>query len=469
MKSLYRATLAALSLFVLGSCEKYVDIKTQGQLVPGTMENYRYLLNSTTNWESAPAISDMASDDLEILDGSAQQQSLANNDYYGYYKRAYQWDDVIYPIENQYYKDDNWTRMYHSIAYANTVIAEVPNASDGTAQEKAALIAEAKIHRASAYLMLVNTYAKPYNQGSASTDLGVPLVLEPTTEQSLERGTVQRAYETILADIEAALPALPTTQEYATLPSKASAYGLLARTYLYMNRYTEAATAADQALAINSQLIDLTSIAELTATSYPQRFFNPEILLSKVPVNGISAYTPTAFRLSADLEALFNDSDQRYNLFTVPGDIISSWDVYEGRYYYLDYIMDEGRNVGPTVPEMLLIKAEAEARNNQPAAAMTLVNQLRASRILPSGQVNLTASSANDALLKVVQERRREFMFRMLRWWDMRRLKDDPLFQKTYTRTVGGQTFTLAPNSNRYVFRIPQYEINLSPEIEQNP
>ncbi len=469
MKSLYRTIFAALSLFGLGSCEKYVDIKTQGQLVPGTMENYRYLLNSTTNWEPAPTISDIASDDLEIVDGTTQQQSLANNDYYGYYKRAYQWADAIYPIENQYYKDDNWTRMYHCIAYANTVIAEVPKASDGTAQEKAALIAEAKIHRASAYLMLVNTYANPYNPGSASTDLGVPLVLEPTTEQSLERGTVQLVYETVLADIEAALPALPTTQQYTTLPSKASAYGLLARTYLYMNRYTEAASAADQALAINSQLIDLTSIAELTATSYPQRFFNPEILLSKVPVNGVSAYTPTAFRLSADLKALFNESDQRYNLFTVPGDIITPWDVYEGRYYYLDYIMGEGRNVGPTVPEMLLIKAEAEARNNQPAAAMAVVNQLRASRILPSGQVNLTAISGNDALQKVVQERRREFMFRMLRWWDMRRLKDDPLFQKTYTRTVGGQTFTLAPNSNRYVFRIAQYEINLSPEIEQNP
>ncbi|WP_437921836.1 RagB/SusD family nutrient uptake outer membrane protein [Sphingobacterium sp. LRF_L2] len=469
MRIIYKLGFSILSLIGLSSCEKYVDIKTQGQLTPGTIENYRYLLNNTSVWEAAPTISDMASDDLEILDGSAQQLSLASSDYYGYYGRAYQWSDVIYPIENMYYKDDNWSWLYNTIAYANTVIAEVPNVSDGTQDEIDALIAEAKVHRASAYLMLVNTYAKPYIESTASTDLGVPLVLAPTTEQPLVREPVQKIYESILSDLETAISSLPSTQSYTTLPTKASAYGLLARTCLYMNRYTEAAAAADQALALKSDLIDLTTLTELTSTNYPQRVFNSEILLSKVPINGVTAYTTTALRLSDDLLSLFNTNDQRYNLFTVPGSIISSWDVYEGRYYYLDYIMNEGRNVGPTVPEMLLIKAEVEARNNQPAAAMALVNQLRAKRILPNGNVNLTAGTADEALIKVIQERRREFMFRMLRWWDMRRLKDDTRFQKTYTRTFGGKTTTLAPNSNRYVFPIASYEINLSPEIVQNP
>jgi len=463
------AALAVLCVAMFASCEKYVDIKTQGQLTPGTIENYRYLLNNTNAFEAAPAISDMASDDLEIIDGTAQQTGLTSSDYYGYYKRAYQWADIIYPIENLYHKDDAWGALYNTVAYANTVIHEVPAVTDGTDQQKAALIAEAKVHRASAYLMLVNTYAKPYEAATAGNDLGVPLVLAPTTEQPLVRVPVQTVYDAILKDIQEAIPSLPNSQQYTTLPSKASAYGLLARTYLYMNRYTEAAAAADQALAINNKLIDLTTLNQPIASSYPKRVFNTEILLSKVPVNGISAYTPTAFRMSSDLIGLFDENDQRYNLFTVNGDIISTWEVYEGRYYYLDYVMNEGRNVGPSVPEMLLIKAEVEARNNKPATAMALVNQLRAKRVLAKGNVVLTATDANDALVKVVQERRREFMFRMLRWWDMRRLKDEPLFQKTYTRTFAGKTITLAPNSNRYVFPIAQYEINLSPEIVQNP
>lgn len=466
----WAVAVAALSIgFTMTGCEKYVDIKTQGQLTPGTIENYRYLLNNTTALEAAPTVSDMASDDLEIIDGSPQQLSLANNDFNGYYRRAYQWADDIYPIDNQYHKDDNWGALYNAIAYANTVISEVPHVSDGTPAEINQLIAEAKIHRASAYLMLANTYAKPYLQVSANTDLGVPLVLQPTTEKSLDRGTLQQVYDAILADIETALPGLPAQQQFTTLPSKASAYGLLARTYLYMNRYAEAAKAADQALALNDKLNDLTKLTTTTMVNYPLRVSNPEILLSKIPVNGITAYTTTALRLSKDLLGLFDATDQRYNLFTVPGSMISNWEVYDGRYFYLDYIKNEGRNVGPSVPEMLLIKAEAAARDNQPVVAMTLVNRLRASRILPGSTVNLSATDAEDALVKVMQERRREFMFRMLRWWDMRRLKDDTRFQKTYTRTFGGSTFTLAPNSNRYVFRIAQYEINLSPEIAQNP
>ncbi|WP_367209888.1 RagB/SusD family nutrient uptake outer membrane protein [Sphingobacterium sp. R2] len=462
--------LAATGMgFTMTGCEKYVDIKTQGQLTPGTIENYRYVLNNTATFEASPALSDMAADDLELIDGSAQQKSLSSSDFYGYYSRSYQWADDIYPIGNQNYKDDNWSRLYNAIAYANTVIAEVPLVSDGSASEIAQLIAEAKIHRASAYLMLANTYAVPYVQSTANNALGVPLILQPTTEQSLERGTLQQVYDAVLADIEAALPALPSQQQFTTLPSKASAYGLLARTYLYMNRYADAAKAADQALALNDKLVDLTKITEATMANYPLRIYNPEILLSKVPINGITAYSPTAFRLSKELLSLFDGSDQRYNLFTVPGSKISAWEVYDGRYYYLDFIKSEGRNVGPSVPEMLLIKAEAAARDNQPANAMTFVNRLRASRILPGSTVNLSATDGDDALVKVMQERRREFMFRMLRWWDMRRLKDDTRFQKTYTRTFGGITFTLAPNSNRYVFRIAQYEINLSPEIVQNP
>ena len=452
------------------SCEKYVDFKTQGQLVPGTIENYRYLLNNTSALEVAPTISDMASDDLEIVDGSPQQLSLVDNDYYGYFARAYQWADQIFPLENQYYKDDNWTSLYNTVVYANTVITEVPNISDGTPAEREELIAEAKIHRASSYLMLVNTYAKPFAQQTAATDLGVPLVLTLTTEQTLKRETVENVYKAIINDINTALPTLPESQNYNTLPSKSGAYALLARTYLYMNRFEEAANAADQALSLRNELVDLTALDTLIAGSYPLKINNPEILLSKVPVNGVLGRSaPTALRLSSSLLALFDTNDQRYNLFTVPGSIVSPWEVYDGRYFYLDAVTDQGRNVGPSVPEMILIKAENEARKGNVAEAMNLVNQLRAKRILSTGTVELTATSAQDALLKVISERRREFMFRMLRWWDMRRLKNEPNFNQTYTRQFGGKTIMLAPNSDRYVFPISKYELNMSPGLEPNP
>jgi hypothetical protein len=118
---------------------------------------------------------------------------------------------------------------------------------------------------------------------------------------------------------------------------------------------------------------------------------------------------------------------------------------------------------------MMLIKAESLARNNNAGAAMELVNKLREKRFQAADYVALTAADVNDAIVKVVQERRREFFCRMLPWFDQRRLKDDPLFRKTHTRTWQGTTYTLEPSGNRYVFPIAQYYINLNPEIQQNP
>ncbi|WP_261387852.1 hypothetical protein [Chitinophaga pinensis] len=65
---------------------------------------------------------------------------------------------------------------------------------------------------------------------------------------------------------------------------------------------------------------------------------------------------------------------------------------------------------------------------------------MREKRFQTADYVALTATDVNDAIVKVVQERRREFFCRMLPWFDQRRLKDDPLFRKTYTRTWQGTT-----------------------------
>ena len=50
---------------------------------------------------------------------------------------------------------------------------------NGTNAEKMAIRAEALVHRADAYLALVNVYGKPYNAATATTDQGVPLLTTP--------------------------------------------------------------------------------------------------------------------------------------------------------------------------------------------------------------------------------------------------------------------------------------------------
>ncbi len=85
-------SLVNLGLFTSG-CESYVDIRTQGSLVPKDVVNYRYLLNYTAGYETGIILGDLASDDIAIVD-AAQQTSLLNISY-SYYKNTYTWQDDI--------------------------------------------------------------------------------------------------------------------------------------------------------------------------------------------------------------------------------------------------------------------------------------------------------------------------------------------------------------------------------------
>lgn len=465
MRSIYKYLVFSLAAVAFSGCKKYVDIKTQGNLVPNQTINYRYLLNNFNTLELVPNLSDFASADINITD-DAQISALSGGLSYGYFVNTYTWQNVIYPLGTSYEQDRNWNAAYAVIMTCNTIISELPS-SDGTAADKAELTAEALVHRADTYLHLVNNYAKPYDAATAATDLGVPLILEPTISQSLSRATVKAVYDQIIADLTRALPALPETQLYNLLPSAASGYGELARTYLYMNDYVNAAKYADEALKLRSTINDLSVLTSVTTTNYPRRIADPEILLSKQPLDGTKAYTPTAFKLSDEFLAVLGTQDQRYALFTVPASTLSA--SYTGRYSYKERVIGETRNEGPSVPEMVLIKAEAFARAGDAANAMLWVNKLRVKRFTASAYVPMTASSGDDALVKVIDERRREFFGIALRWWDMRRLKNEALFTRTYTRVFNGATYTLTPNSDRYVFPIAAYLKQLNPELEANP
>src|SRR4051794_5490712 len=84
------------------------------------------------------------------------------------------------------------------------------------------------------------------------------------------------------------------------------------------------------------------------------------------------------------------------------------------------------------------------------------------------GFVPLVAANAKQALAIVLQERRKELLFRGLRWTDLRRLSHDIDYAQTITRVIDGTTYTLEPNSFRYTFPIPDDIIQIT-GIAQNP
>lgn len=105
---------------------------------------------------------------------------------------------------------------------------------------------------------------------------------------------------------------------------------------------------------------------------------------------------------------------------------------------------------------MMLIKAEALARQNNPAA-LDILNELRKYRFTEKDYTALTTKDGNSLLEIVLEERRRELALSGLRWFDMKRLVRDGIYIQTLTRTSpDGEIHTLTPGSNRYLFPIPQ-------------
>ncbi|SFW80094.1 SusD family protein [Chitinophaga sancti] len=446
-------------LALASSCSKYTDIKTQGSLIPSDIDNYRYILNDTYSFESGGEMTDLAAADVSIVD-AAQQSTIEGYNNYFFIRNIYLWKAPVIEVTTSH--DPDWDTYYRRIYSCNVVINELPSSNGGTDSAKAELAAEALTHRADAYLNLVNEYAKPYNSATASSDLGVPLVLTQDLDQQLKRVSVAAIYNKVEEDLKTAVRSLPAASNYNTMPGKPAAYSLLARLYLLKGDYTNAGLYADSVLALKNTLNDLGTIS-----SMPYRKSDPEIIFSKIAAQGFT-YSPYVLRLSDDILNLLGTSDMRYQLFTK--DAASYFgSTYTGRYFSREQINYENRNIGTSVPEMMLIKAEVLARAGSTGAAMDEVNLLRQKRFKAADYVALAATDKNDAVVKVIEERRREFMCRLLPWMDQRRLKDDPLFSKTYTRTWQGQTYTLEPSSNRYVFPIAAYVIGLNPEIEQNP
>ncbi len=134
---------------------------------------------------------------------------------------------------------------YNEIAAANEIIATYP--SDSTEPEILYKLAQARAIRAFAYLNLAPYFQFRYE---TSADLPcVPLVTEQTTNFTENpRASVAQVYSLILNDLDWAIDNLDGfVRTDKSRIDQQTAYGLRARTNLYMGRWKEAAADAAKA------------------------------------------------------------------------------------------------------------------------------------------------------------------------------------------------------------------------------
>jgi len=454
--NIFKIFFLAILCILLVSCRKYVEnVPVQGQRVLVFTTDYSLLINYKVDAEVGSGNSAILScDDINLKD-SVLQQDIANDMIN---VKIYTWGKPFYVDKMD---DFDWNAMYKAMYTYNTVIAGVMDSKGGSAEERNAIYAEALIQRAFTYFTLVNSYGKQYDAATAVTDPGVPLLLEAKLFVNLERATVAQVYTQVLKDLEQAIPLIPVNQVNSLKPNRAAAYALLAKVQLNMRNFSAAQQAAEQSLALTGTLNDYKNFVGASKLPFPRLVDNPEVLLRKIPRTSYSA-----LQLSDDLLNLLGTKDLRYALFTKDGKDI--YPNFSGTGYRAGNGTDAS-NVGLTVSETWLIRAECLARAGRSDEAVKMLNDLRKLRFLEEDYVALSATSEQQALEMVINERRREFFGTGLRWFDQKRLNKDAAFAKTVTRVYNGITYTLLPNSNAYVFPLSSIIINQSPELIQNP
>ena len=91
--------------------------------------------------------------------------------------------------------------------------------------------------------------------------------------------------------------------------------------------------------------------------------------------------------------------------------------------------------ISSSVARSIQVKVASPAGQSTLAAAMNDLNTLLQARWAAGSFTALTATDGQDALRQILMERRKELLFRGLRWTDLRRLNKDPGTAVTLYRT----------------------------------
>lgn len=449
-------------LFVNG-CKKgeWYDVKSDKKLaVPTTIKDLQALLDNGNVFNTfSPSLGEIASDGHYISDAVANSITGAG----GPGKNAYTWSH-----EQPYRNVADWTNGYTSgsyvrIYYANLVLEGVSAVTSNTQSELNEIKnirGQALFHRGKTFYELSQIFAPPYQTDGAGNKLGIPLRLESDINIPSKRSSLQQTYDQIIKDLVGALELLPESPLYRTRPSKQAVYALLARIYLSMENYEAANNYAELCLKSYSTLTSYTSL-NVIGVGNPFIGYFPEVIFYCY----MFQWHPLFFSNILIDESLYNsyqNNDLRKQAF-FNQNTLSNLVTYKGTYAGLGF---SNCFSGLATDEIYLIRAECSARRGDFIKAMSDLNLLLKTR-WSGPYTDLIAANAEDALRKVLEERKKELILRGLRWSDLRRLNRDPRFAITLTRKIGDKIYTLEPNTYKYTFPIPDDIIEMT-GMEQN-
>lgn len=476
---------------LLSGCDDFLDLKPKGKEIPTRFDHFSGLLNNTmfsnlsiveqrANGSTSPGTEPfymMYMGDELIAD----ETSFASMDRVA--ANAFRYEADLFNVEDH---SAEWNAAYQQIYSYNVIVNGVMDSEGSTTEEKTKILSEARVGRAYLHFLLAQFFSKPYNEATAATDLCVPIVTKATSsERNFTRATVKEVYDFVLSELEEACPLLESRTMHRQRIYRAAGYYMLGKVYWMMGKYDKAVTALTAAetatrnssvelrlFDYNTKLADWGYNPAMAALwgllgSYPTNFddSNTEVICNKqinIMLLTFAIYPPAVY-VKPEYMNLYQENDLRRAFFHNVS--------YAGQAFpYYKRIQHMVYSLAGDMPDLYLMLAESKARTNDLDGARADLLTLRKNR-MPEADAAVPAEvDSRDKLVRfIVDERKREYMMTGIRWFDMRRLWNDPLFQedkKNYTHTNGSETFTLT--ESRLTFRIPPQVMSFSEGWKDN-
>ncbi len=244
-----------------------------------------------------------------------------------------------------------------------------------------------------------------------------------------------------------------------------------------MQRYDDAADAANASLALKSTISNYNDYVRDTPSPVMPSFVNQAIHRPFMDCEEDIFVTRDILGqmgISDEAWARFEDGHIcRDRLFSgdmlIPGRKLG--EAYFGMDINFSYDNDSKWNTfGLKTSQMRLILAECELLKGNIDNAMEQLDMIRINRIIPEKYVSLkgTVTSREEAVRHLKQTSHGENIYTYFNFVTRKRWNRMDDFKETLTRTVGDKTFTLSPESDMWIFPFPQNVISLNPSLQQN-
>ncbi len=451
LRNKYLLIIACIGL--LTGCESFLDSRPDIRLVvPETLDDIQAMLNHD-NLHNSSGYNLISTDDMYFPDSRALTLNINDLNHYS-------WADFPYEVSATHI---DWFLLYRNIFSVNHIINLLNNMdtpeTESNRMWQSNMLGHAYFLRAYYYFDLLQIFANPYDDQTASTDLGVPIRLTDDVKVIEQRHSVQEGYDQIFSDLEKAYELLPVIETLRSKSSKLVVDAFKARIYHSMRNYNLSREYAEKVLTQYSVIPNYSQLN--IGTNFPLMmdgviFHSHHGSISFLHTSGVSVGL-----INPDLFNEYHQNDLRKTLYFSlgPDGLANRVRSYSG--FFLGF-------TGLATDEMYLIVSEGLARNNQIPQAINILNTLLEPKWLPGTFEPYTASNQQEAMSIILQERRKQLVMRGQRWSDLRRLNMEPQYAVTLYRNILGETFTLPPNDPRYAIQIPPDESDLS-GIQLNP